>query len=112
MREAGGFVTDYRGRSQPICASQVLAANDSLHSKLHKALVGALKTDRSGLAAGARPRLRPAALRGPCGGMVDANDSKSFVARRARSSRARGTSAFANGRLARPRELPVELKLR
>ena len=38
------------------------------------------------------------ALRGPCGGMVDANDSKSFVARRARSSRARGTSAWWNWR--------------
>lgn len=43
VREAGGFVTDYRGRSQPICDKQVLAANDALHSKLHKALVGALK---------------------------------------------------------------------
>ncbi|MCR2834018.1 inositol monophosphatase family protein [Parerythrobacter lacustris] len=43
VREAGGFVTDYRGRSQPILAEQVLAANDTLHSKLHKLLVGALK---------------------------------------------------------------------
>jgi myo-inositol-1(or 4)-monophosphatase len=43
VREAGGFVSDYRGRSQPICDRQVLAANDSLHSKLHKALVTALK---------------------------------------------------------------------
>jgi myo-inositol-1(or 4)-monophosphatase len=43
VREAGGFVTDYRGRSQPICDRQVLAANDGLHSKLHKALAGALK---------------------------------------------------------------------
>lgn len=43
VREAGGFVTDYRGRSQPICAAQVLAANDPLHSRLHKLLAGALR---------------------------------------------------------------------
>ena len=43
VREAGGFVTDYRGRSQPIHSKQVLAANDALHSKLHKALATSLK---------------------------------------------------------------------
>jgi myo-inositol-1(or 4)-monophosphatase len=43
VREAGGFVTDFRGRSQPICDGEVLAGNDVLHSKLHKLLVGALK---------------------------------------------------------------------
>ncbi|WP_394728350.1 inositol monophosphatase family protein [Altererythrobacter sp. GH1-8] len=43
VREAGGFVSDYRGRSEPIHAKQVLAANDTLHSRLHKLLVGALK---------------------------------------------------------------------
>ncbi|MEN8859088.1 inositol monophosphatase family protein, partial [Qipengyuania flava] len=43
VREAGGFVSDFRGRSQPIHAKQVLAANDTLHSKLHKLLAGALK---------------------------------------------------------------------
>lgn len=43
VREAGGFVSDFRGRSEPIHAKQVLAANDALHSKLHKLLVGALK---------------------------------------------------------------------
>lgn len=43
VREAGGFVTDYRGRSQPIHSQQVLAANDALHSKLHKLLANALK---------------------------------------------------------------------
>ena len=36
VREAGGFVSDFRGRSEPIHAAQVLAANDTLHSKLHK----------------------------------------------------------------------------
>src|SRR3546814_6481518 len=43
VREAGGFVTDYRGRSKPILAREVLAANNVLHSKLHKSVVGALK---------------------------------------------------------------------
>jgi len=43
VREAGGFVSDYRGRSMPVPASQVLAANDALHSRLHKILAGALK---------------------------------------------------------------------
>ncbi|MDT0508056.1 inositol monophosphatase family protein [Novosphingobium sp. MMS21-SN21R] len=43
VREAGGFVTDYKGRSQPICDETVLAGNDALHSKMHKLLVGALR---------------------------------------------------------------------
>ncbi|HEU4650753.1 MAG TPA: inositol monophosphatase family protein, partial [Croceibacterium sp.] len=43
VREAGGFVTDYRGRSLPICAAQVVAGNDQLHSRLHKIVAGALK---------------------------------------------------------------------
>lgn len=43
VREAGGFVSDYRGRSEPIHSKQVLAANDTLHSRLHKMLAGALK---------------------------------------------------------------------
>ena len=46
VREASGFVTDWRGRSDPICNAQVLAGNDALHSRLHKLLVGALKADR------------------------------------------------------------------
>ena len=43
VREAGGFVTDWRGTSQPICDKQVLAGNDVLHSRLHKAIAGVLK---------------------------------------------------------------------
>lgn len=43
VREAGGFVSDFRGRSLPICAETVLAANDGLHPKLLKAVAGALK---------------------------------------------------------------------
>ena len=44
VREAGGFVSDYRGRSQPICDETLLAGNDALHSKLHKLVVSAIKT--------------------------------------------------------------------
>lgn len=44
VREAGGFVSDWRGRSLPICDQTVLAGNDALHSRLHKLLVGALKS--------------------------------------------------------------------
>ena len=43
VREAGGFVTDFRGRSLPICDAQVLAANDPLHSRIHKIVAGAIK---------------------------------------------------------------------
>lgn len=43
VREAGGFVSDFRGRSNPIHSAEVLAANDILHSKLHKLLANALK---------------------------------------------------------------------
>ncbi|WP_128892460.1 inositol monophosphatase family protein [Erythrobacter sp. HKB08] len=43
VREAGGFVSDYRGRSQPIHDETILAANDQLHTRLHKLLAGALK---------------------------------------------------------------------
>ncbi|MGR3739160.1 MAG: inositol monophosphatase family protein, partial [Limimaricola soesokkakensis] len=43
VREAGGFVSDFRGRSEQIHSKQILAANDQLHSKLHKMLANALK---------------------------------------------------------------------
>ncbi len=43
VREAGGFVTDWRGTSLPICDKQVLAGNDALHSRLHKIISLALK---------------------------------------------------------------------
>jgi myo-inositol-1(or 4)-monophosphatase len=42
VREAGGFVTDYRGADRAL-DGQVLAANDQLHSRLHKLLAGALR---------------------------------------------------------------------
>jgi myo-inositol-1(or 4)-monophosphatase len=43
VREAGGFVSDYRGRSLPVCDKQVIAGNDPLHSRLHKLVAGAIK---------------------------------------------------------------------
>jgi myo-inositol-1(or 4)-monophosphatase len=43
VREAGGFVSDFKGRSLPICDTQVIAGNDALHSRLHKIIAGALK---------------------------------------------------------------------
>ncbi len=43
VREAGGFVTNFRGVSEPICAAEVLAGNDAMHSKLHKLVAGALR---------------------------------------------------------------------
>ena len=43
VREAGGFVSDWRGVSQAVCDAQVLAGNDALHSRLHKVLAGALR---------------------------------------------------------------------
>ncbi len=43
VKEAGGFVTDFRGGERAIERSEFLAANDVLHSKLHKLLAGALR---------------------------------------------------------------------
>ena len=43
VREAGGFITDWRGRSQPICDAEVVAGNDVIHSRLHKLIAAALK---------------------------------------------------------------------
>ena len=43
VREAGGFVTDYRGRSEPVLHKQVLAGNDTLHSKMHKIVANSLR---------------------------------------------------------------------
>jgi myo-inositol-1(or 4)-monophosphatase len=43
IKEAGGFVTDFRGGENPIERKEFLAANDGLHSKLHKLVAGALR---------------------------------------------------------------------
>ena len=43
VREAGGFVTDWRGQSQPICDVEVVAGNDTIHSRMHKIMAAATK---------------------------------------------------------------------
>ena len=43
VREAGGFVSDYRGGDRAVERREVLAANDGLHSRLHKLLGQALR---------------------------------------------------------------------
>jgi len=43
VREAGGFVTDFRGGDQTRERKQWLAANDSLHPRLLKLVAGALR---------------------------------------------------------------------
>ena len=43
VREAGGFVTDFRGGDRMMERGEFLAANDALQSKLHKLLATALR---------------------------------------------------------------------
>ncbi len=43
VREAGGFVTDFRGSDRAMERSEFLAANDQLHSRLHKLVANALR---------------------------------------------------------------------
>lgn len=43
VREAGGFVTDFRGSDRAIERSEFLAGNDATHSKLQKLVAGALR---------------------------------------------------------------------
>ena len=43
IREAGGFVTDYRGSDQMFERREYLAGNNDVHSRLHKLLAGALR---------------------------------------------------------------------
>jgi myo-inositol-1(or 4)-monophosphatase len=43
VREAGGFVTDFRGGERAMERNEYLAANDGLHSRLHKLVAGALR---------------------------------------------------------------------
>ncbi|MDG2003354.1 MAG: inositol monophosphatase family protein [Novosphingobium sp.] len=47
VREAGGFISDWQGRSLPICDATVLAGNDVMHSKLHKIIADVLKAGSS-----------------------------------------------------------------
>jgi myo-inositol-1(or 4)-monophosphatase len=43
VREAGGFVTDYRGGDRAMERKEFLAGNDAIHSRLHKLVAGALR---------------------------------------------------------------------
>jgi myo-inositol-1(or 4)-monophosphatase len=43
VREAGGFVTDFRGGDRALERNEFLAGNDAIHSKLHKLVAGALR---------------------------------------------------------------------
>jgi myo-inositol-1(or 4)-monophosphatase len=43
VKEAGGFVTDFRGGERAMERSEFLAANDALHSRLHKLVASALR---------------------------------------------------------------------
>jgi myo-inositol-1(or 4)-monophosphatase len=43
IKEAGGFITDFRGQDRALERGQVLAGNDALHSRLHKLLGNALR---------------------------------------------------------------------
>jgi myo-inositol-1(or 4)-monophosphatase len=43
VREAGGFVTDFRGGDRCVDRSEFLAANDGLHSKIHKLVAQSLR---------------------------------------------------------------------
>jgi len=43
VKEADGFVTDFRGGDRAMERNEYLAANDALHSKLHKLVANALR---------------------------------------------------------------------
>ncbi|MGQ5701260.1 inositol monophosphatase family protein [Sandaracinobacteroides sp. A072] len=43
VKEAGGFVTDFRGSEQMVERREVIAANDQIHSRLHRLVAGALR---------------------------------------------------------------------
>jgi myo-inositol-1(or 4)-monophosphatase len=43
VKEAGGFVTDYRGADRSFDRGEYIAASSSIHSKLQKLIAGALR---------------------------------------------------------------------
>ena len=43
VKEAGGYISDYRGQTKMFERREYLAANGDLHSKLHKLLAGSLR---------------------------------------------------------------------
>jgi len=42
VREAGGFVTDFRGGERPVERREIVAGNDVIHSKLHRLVATAV----------------------------------------------------------------------
>ena len=44
VREAGGFVSDFRGGERSLERGEIIAGNGQIHSKLHKLVAGALRT--------------------------------------------------------------------
>jgi len=46
VREAGGFVTDFRGGDKPVEKAQIVAGNDRIHNKLGKLIATALREAR------------------------------------------------------------------
>ncbi|MEY3268871.1 MAG: hypothetical protein RL480_1631, partial [Pseudomonadota bacterium] len=43
VREAGGFVTDYRGGDAMVGRQEIVAANGNIQSKLHRLVAGAVR---------------------------------------------------------------------
>ena len=47
VREAGGFVSDYRGGERPVERREVIASNGAIQARLHKLVAGALRNPKS-----------------------------------------------------------------
>jgi myo-inositol-1(or 4)-monophosphatase len=43
VKEAGGFVSDFRGGEKMVERRELIAANDQIHSRLHRLIAGALR---------------------------------------------------------------------
>ena len=43
VREAGGFVTDFRGQDNMVARAEIVAANGNIQSKLHRLVAGAVR---------------------------------------------------------------------
>ncbi len=43
VREAGGFVSDFRGSEKMLERREIIAANDQIHSRLHRLIAGAVR---------------------------------------------------------------------
>ena len=43
VKEAGGFVSDFRGGEKMLDRQELIAANDQIHSRLHRIIAGAIR---------------------------------------------------------------------